>query len=211
MNHLTQISDFITGADLDMDIREGMLFIPDISGFTELVHTTDFMTGGAITFELLSAIIEYNLLGMQIAEIEGDAVFFYRYGKPPSTPELLNQYELMLGAFKLKLEDIQNRHGRKFPLALKLIAHYGKMVQFRIGGFEKLYGEVVIEAHRLLKNKVPSSSYVLITDELITKCTSSKKEELMLRGIRSSKLCEFYGGLREVCFTYFDYIGLKLE
>jgi hypothetical protein len=167
------------------------------------------MTGGAITFELLSAIIDYNLLGMRIAEIEGDAVFFYRYGSPPSTLEILNQYELMLGAFKLKLEEIQKRFARQFPLSLKLIAHYGKMVQFRIGGFEKLYGEVVIEAHRLLKNDVLSMSYVLITDELIDNCASSKEEELLLRGIHSSKLCEFFGGLREVCFTYFDYTYVK--
>jgi hypothetical protein len=211
MSQTTEKSEFSTDADLDMVVQEGMLFIPDISGFTELVHTTDFMTGGAITFELLSAIIDYNLLKMKIAEIEGDAVFFYRFGKPPTTLEILNQYELMLGAFKLKLEEIQMRYGRKFLLSLKLIAHYGTMVQFRIGGFEKLYGEVVIEAHRLLKNDVPSMSYALITDELIDNCTSSKQEELMLRGIRSSKLCEFYGGLREVCFTYFDYTKLKLK
>jgi hypothetical protein len=83
------------------------------------------------------------------------------------------------------------------------------MVQFRIGGFEKLYGEVVIEAHRLLKNDVLSMSYVLITDELIDNCASSKEEELLLRGIHSSKLCEFFGGLREVCFTYFDYTYVK--
>ena len=58
-------------------VRTGMLFIPDISGFTSLVHSPDLQTGSAITQELLSAVIGQNELGMKISEIEGDAVLFY--------------------------------------------------------------------------------------------------------------------------------------
>lgn len=37
----------------EQDVFDGLLFIPDISGFTELVHSTDVQTGKQITCELL--------------------------------------------------------------------------------------------------------------------------------------------------------------
>lgn len=205
MNQLTQINHLESTMDNNRKIHNGLLFIPDISGYTDLVHNTDVITGRTITYELLSAIIDYNILGLNIAEIEGDAVFFYKYGAPPSTMAILDQYELMERIFNERLVEIEARYERKFPLSLKLIAHYGKMAEFNLVGFKKLYGEVVLETHRLLKNDIPSCSYVLITDELIDECTTPLKEELMAKGIRSNKLCKIYGGLRNICFTYFDY------
>lgn len=61
----------------------GLIFIPDISGFTRFVHEVDVSVGSYVTYELLSTIIEENHLRLCISEIEGDAVFFYRYGPPP--------------------------------------------------------------------------------------------------------------------------------
>lgn len=46
----------------DQQVVNGLLFIPDISGFTELVHTTDVLTGRYITSELLTAVINQNEL-----------------------------------------------------------------------------------------------------------------------------------------------------
>jgi hypothetical protein len=90
-------------------------------------------------------------------------------------------------------------------LTLKLIVHYGEMSEFRIGNFTNLYGQVVIEAHRLLKNSIPSNAYVLLTDELIKACKAYVEYEIMDEGIRAIKLCEVYGGLRNMSYTYFDY------
>src|SRR4051812_15587843 len=83
-------------------VQNGLLFIPDISGFTELVHRTDVLMGKQITYELLSSIIDNNILGLQIAEVEGDAILFYRFGSAPSLHELLRQYGKMEKAFKQK-------------------------------------------------------------------------------------------------------------
>ena len=35
----------------DQDVFDGLLFIPDITGVTKLVHSTDVLTGKQITYE----------------------------------------------------------------------------------------------------------------------------------------------------------------
>ena len=53
---------------------KGLIFIPDISGFTNFVKKIDDELGWKITRELLIEIIESNPLYLEISEIEGDAV-----------------------------------------------------------------------------------------------------------------------------------------
>ena len=189
----------------DRDVLDGLLFIPDISGFTRLVHSTDVLTGKQITFELLSAVIGQNELQLNIAEVEGDAVLFYRYGSAPSLCELVQQYEMMARAFEAKRQELQNRFSRTLDLSLKVISHYGPITEYAIGQFKKLYGKVVVEAHRLLKNSIESDSYLLLTDSLLVMTDPVNDDELLQHGIRSNKLCEVYGSLRNICFTYFDF------
>lgn len=83
-------------------IGEALIFIPDISGFTELVHSTDAETGKEITRELPASVITANSLQLKIAEIEGDAILIYRHGQAPSVSELTHQYEIMVRAFEEK-------------------------------------------------------------------------------------------------------------
>lgn len=193
------------GLTHNQDIFDGLLFIPDISGFTELVRSTDVLTGKHITCELLSVIINENMLEMEIAEIEGDAVLFYRNGVAPSPRQLFQQYERMTISFDSRRKELQEQFSMPLDLSLKVIAHYGPMSEFRIDSFKKLYGEVVVEAHRLLKNSIDSDSYLLLADSLFKMPHSRFDDELLQHGIRSNKLCEVYGGLRNICFTYFDF------
>jgi len=58
--------------------KAGLLCIADISGFTHFVRNTDLESGSSITQALMKAIIDSNILGLQVSEIEGDAVFFYK-------------------------------------------------------------------------------------------------------------------------------------
>ncbi len=108
----------------DRGVLDGLLFIADISGFTEFVHSTDILTGKQITCELLSAVMGQNEMQLTIAEGEGDAIFFYRYGKAPSLHELVQQYKLMVTAFELKREELQDSFSQPLDLSLKVIAHY---------------------------------------------------------------------------------------
>src|SRR5690606_5042433 len=84
----------------------GMIFIPDISGFTKFVHDFDIKQGKEIISELLSTILDTNILNLKVSEIEGDAILFYKYGTLPTLKELMNQYELMLIAFKKRLNEL---------------------------------------------------------------------------------------------------------
>src|SRR5690606_15743674 len=125
----------------------------------EFSHNTDIILGKYIIMELLNTIIESNFLNLKISEIEGDAVLFYRYGKAPDILAILTQYENMLVNFKIKLHEINLRLKTKIELSLKLIVHYGHIVEFKVDHFKKLYGEVIVESHLLLKNSIKSINY----------------------------------------------------
>jgi hypothetical protein len=49
-------------------------------------------------------------------------------------------------------------------LRLKVIVHEGEAVITRLRDFERVSGEDVILAHRLLKNSIPAHEYVAVTD-----------------------------------------------
>ncbi|SHE65642.1 Protein of unknown function [Chryseobacterium arachidis] len=106
---------------------------------------------------------------MNVSEIEGDAILFYKFGKKPSTQKILKLYETMLRSFTIKLKEIEAILGYKLGLSLKLIAHYGTFSEYTIGTFKKLYGEPVVKAHALLKNDIASNTYVLMTNAIVSK------------------------------------------
>jgi len=57
-------------------MNSSLLFLPDISGFTEFVQTTEVEHSQHVISELLEVLIEANTEQLQLAEIEGDALFF---------------------------------------------------------------------------------------------------------------------------------------
>ncbi|MBT1705841.1 DUF2652 domain-containing protein [Chryseosolibacter indicus] len=184
--------------------NEGMLIITDISGYTTFVHNTDAVAGKYITYELLSEIINNNTLGLQVSEIEGDAVLFYKTGTPPALPDVLRQYEVMLLAFNSKVEELTSRFGVRIDLTLKLIAHYGSFSEYELSGFRKLYGEAVIEVHRLLKNSLDSHCYVLITNNLFAASEANHHIQIP-QAYAINNVCEVYGALGKICYSYFSY------
>ena len=67
-----------------------LLFIPDISGFTKFVNSTEVAHGRHVIAELLDIIIGADELGLTVSELEGDAVFSYRDGPLPSSGPVQN-------------------------------------------------------------------------------------------------------------------------
>ena len=57
---------------------KSLLFIPDISGFTHFVQNTEIEHSQHVISELLETLINANTQNLQLAEIEGDALFFYK-------------------------------------------------------------------------------------------------------------------------------------
>lgn len=156
-----------------------LLFIPDISGFTEFVSSTEISHSQHIIEELLEVLIDANEMDLVVSEIEGDAVLFYREGPVPTAVELLVQVQRMYVRFHTHLRRYDTHRichcgacSTASGLTLKFVMHHGEVTKNRIRSHTKLFGKDVIVAHRLLKNAVPHDEYALITRELIHACPS---------------------------------------
>lgn len=191
-----------------MAIEKANLIIPDISGFTRFVHSTDEVTGNRVIYRLLSAIMKSNIFDLTVAEIEGDAILFFKKGEKMTPEEILRQYEHMRKNFDQEVALLREEIGGQIDLSLKLIAHYGPTAEYKLSGFYKLYGKTVIAAHRLLKNSINSNIYVLITESLLDS-TPEKFVEEHPQFLIGSKNCKIHGGLRNISYVYLDYANLK--
>jgi hypothetical protein len=156
-----------------MDNR-GLLFIPDISGFTKFVTETEIEHSRLIIQELLEVLINSNEIGLQISEIEGDAILFYRFGNPPSLEEIYSQVEKMFCAFHRSIIAYDHRRyclckacNSANDLTLKVITHYGEFTGYSVQNFHKLIGKDIIIAHQLLKNDISNHEYWLVTNNLL--------------------------------------------
>lgn len=154
--------------------QPALLFMPDISGFTQFVSETEVMHSQHIVQELLEILIDSNHLNLQVSEIEGDAIFFYRPGDKPDMKSLLQQVEKMFTRFHAHLKLYE--HQRICPcgacknavdLSLKIIVHFGDVTGISIKEHKKLFGKDVILLHRLLKNSLNRREYVLFTEGLV--------------------------------------------
>ncbi|KFF15045.1 DUF2652 domain-containing protein [Flavobacterium hydatis] len=148
--------------------KTGMVMIPDISGFTNFVINTNMTIGKYITESLLKSIINSNTLSLEVSEIEGDAILFYKYHKIPSFDSTLTQIETMYNNFKKEVSRLSLQLTMEIPLSLKIIVHYGTFTRYKIGKFEKLYGAPVVEAHKMLKNHIAKfPPYALFSDAFL--------------------------------------------
>jgi hypothetical protein len=155
--------------------NQGLLFIPDISGFTKFVNETEVEHSRLIIQELLEILIDANRIGLQVSEIEGDAILFYKFGEPPDLDQLRLQVEEMFCAFHkaLMTYDVQKYCQCKactsaIGLSLKVISHFGEFTHYQVKEFTKLIGKDVIIAHHLLKNDIQPHEYWLVTSTLMT-------------------------------------------
>src|SRR5882762_7767167 len=154
--------------------NSGLLFIPDISGFTKFVNETEIEHSRFIIQELLETLINANDLGLEISEIEGDAILFYKFGEIPDLAILYKQVEKMFCEFHRRL--IAYDHSRfcqctacisAINLTLKVITHYGEFTGYNVRNFNKLIGKDIIVAHQLLKNDIDQHEYWLVTKKLL--------------------------------------------
>lgn len=134
--------------------KNGMIMIPDISGFTDFVIKSNMFVGKYITESLLKSVMDSNIVCLEISEIEGDAILFYKYQNLPTFEETLMQIEQMYNDFQKECKRLALQLAIEIPLSLKIIVHYGEFTKYKIGKFEKLYGAPVVEAHKMLKNHI---------------------------------------------------------
>ena len=159
---------------LKKGIMPGLLLIPDITGFIKYINEADLQYSQITIALLLEAILKNNKLGLQVSEIEGDAILFYSFKKDYTVDEIIEQCFLMHRAFHHQLKQIIETDCScgactlLGELSLKFILHYGELGSVMINDFCKLYGKEVIIAHRLLKNDLALKEYILATEDFFT-------------------------------------------
>ena len=156
-----------------------VLLICDISGYTRfmLANHEAQMHGYVIISELMQALLRQTRLPLEVAKLEGDAVFLYAQTDTLSLKDSARQNDFrnriyqLFWAFEEKLTELVASNictcdgcvnaGR---LRLKIVMHCGTAVFHRIGKFSELSGVDVILVHRLLKNSLKQDRYILLTD-----------------------------------------------
>lgn len=198
--------------------QHAMFFIiADISGYTEymLKNQTDYEHGTLIITHLLKSLLKEIEFPLEISKLEGDAIFLYLqmdhlprdYREDPSLigKKIVRFFEV----FSTKLRELESSTDCQCGacahikhLNLKIIAHYGKATIDQIGNFRELSGVDVILAHRLLKNKVPSKRYLLLTESaykqmILPKEANLKKSEEEDRDLGVITVYIYYPHLEE--------------
>ena len=192
---------------------KGLIFIPDISGFTRFVNETEIEHSRLIIQELLETLINANSIGLEISEIEGDAILFYKFGTPPSLEELYRQVEKMFRVFHQSLIAYDERRYCQCKacistasLSLKVISHYGEFTSYNVRNFSKLIGKDIIVAHQLLKNDIDNHEYWLVTKNLAPEKPKADLAEWMKWDSRSKQT-----EIGEVVFHFTQLSQLKNE
>lgn len=159
--------------------KEVLLILADISGYTDylLASQTSLVHGQLHINALMKAIIRQVRIPLKVAKLEGDAVFLYatiprdrlteREWKKSLGDKLLQFFDIFstqLQALERDASCTCEACANLGKLRLKIIAHAGSAIFYRIGEFKELGGIDVIIAHRLLKNTVNLSEYLLITE-----------------------------------------------
>ena len=152
----------VTTADrlMEQPIEEGYLILADISGYTSFLAETELDHAPAILRSILTLIVDRLTPTLDLAEVEGDAVFAYAPASYISRGELL--LELIEDTYRA-FRDRRRTMERNVTcpckacqsishLDLKFITHFGSYVLQDIMGTKKPVGTCVNLAHRLLKN-----------------------------------------------------------
>ena len=183
-----------------------LLIIADISGYTR------YMTANAKTLahsqtiitELVKAIIRQIELPMEVAKLEGDAVFLFcrkQNGSNP-WPETKNIIgDNLITFFRMFSEKIRelsqsttctcNACTHIEKLRLKIVVHSGEVLFHRVLNFSELAGVDVIIVHRLLKNSVEADQYLLLTE-------AARYELEFTEPIQLHRSSETYDGIGQI-------------
>ncbi|HEX7365596.1 MAG TPA: DUF2652 domain-containing protein [Pelobium sp.] len=156
--------------------------IPDITGFTKFITSTDDGEfANRVITKVLNEVAAANTLDMAIAEIEGDAIFFYKTGRLPSVKRVAKQCQLIYDIFNSTIAgfnttdpELYLKYLSKNQLGIKIVIHHGRISLADINGHVKLMGEDVILAHKLLKNSIEEPCYILLTNKYLEKLKDKK-------------------------------------
>lgn len=151
-------------------MKKATILIPDISGYTQFLTKTELSHSTHIINELLQVIADSIQPDFNLVEIEGDALLTYAEGCY-SKEKLEAICEKAFRNFHYFLKVIERDrvcrcgacHGAS-DLSLKFIVHYGEFEEIKVAHLTKLSSLDMIIAHRLMKNSILNTEYILMTD-----------------------------------------------
>ncbi len=151
-----------------MTVERGLIVLGDVSGYTEFIATTELEHSREILAELLGTLCESAPGNLRIAQLEGDAVFWLSDEHGADLAECLKEKFVEFHR-RLRFMTLATTCGCRAcasvgSLTLKFVVHRGEYVQQRVAGSDHFVGSDIVLAHRLLKNKVPSHEYILLTE-----------------------------------------------
>lgn len=171
------------------NVQTGFLVLADISGYTKfmLANRETMVHGQLIINELIKAVLTEVNDTFRISKLEGDAVFMYLFPadeKKELSQVLPNKLFALPKSFETKRRFLAganichcNACKNIHELRIKVIAHFGQAMVSDIGDFSELSGVDVILVHRLLKNKVKSKEYILLTDPAFSQLVIGNKSD----------------------------------
>jgi hypothetical protein len=160
-----------------VETQRALLLIADIGGYTEYMHSHRTLLGHAeaATRRLLKKVVD-AASDFDLIEIEGDAAFLSREADPLDGDAMLAAVTDAVGAMhrafhiERRLVELNlcpcDSCSQTSDLKLKFVAHVGDVAIQKIKRRRKLVGIDVIFVHRLLKNPVQASEYVLLSEDL---------------------------------------------
>ena len=167
-----------------MENHKGFIVLVDISGYTNFVskHNIESSKNRKLDFgqahaehiisDLLEKVINELDDVLTINKLQGDAALFY--GIPGNdnnlSSEILKKLQTSFEAFNKRLNELKFVESCKCGtcadvgnLRLKSFVHYGDFLIKEINQFKEIAGQDVILAHRLMKNSISVSEYMLFT------------------------------------------------
>lgn len=158
------------------ELKNAVLLIADISGYSQfvimkkvsLIHSEEIIT------ELLEAVTETAAFPLRLDKIEGDAVFLCADAgdnRKAAVNDVAAQATRFMRAFADKQAFLIEHGDGGCPcsacrsvgeLGLKILIHADEVIIKSIAGRQELAGEGIILVHRLLKNTVNGSDYILM-------------------------------------------------
>lgn len=135
------------------------------------VHRINLAHAQHVVAQLLEAVID-GAGNLRLAKLEGDAAFFYG---ELSRDEEVGRYAKRVADIRraflarqqeLEIDRVCTCEGcvQAGQLKLKFVAHEGEVAFQKVKRHTELAGVDVIYVHRLLKNSVPVSEYVLMSE-----------------------------------------------
>ncbi len=154
-----------------MTVDHGLIVLGDVSGYTEFIATTELEHSREILAELLGTICECAPGNLNVAQLEGDAVFWLcdepNVGLVDCLKEKFVEFHRRLRFMTFATTCPCRACASIGALTLKFVVHRGSYVRQRVAGSDHFVGSDIVLAHRLLKNKVPSREYILLTESAL--------------------------------------------